>query len=61
MSNLDNLNGRELLYRAYQEIHDKNRKAEQKGQPVIPLNDEKKVKKPLDYLREGYAEKETRD
>jgi hypothetical protein len=62
MSNLDNLSPRELLYRAYDEIHREELEAEkkrQKKQPVVPLKDgDTKEKTAMDYFREAYAEKE---
>jgi len=61
MANSENLSPRELLYRAYEEIHRRElekEKERRKGQPVVPLAEAKKEKLPLDYLREGYAEKE---
>jgi len=64
MSNNENLTARELLYRAYAEIHRKEQEKEkerQKVQPdVLPFK-EKKVKTPLDYLREGYRDKKDSD
>lgn len=62
MANYKNLNARELLYRAYDEIHRKELEAEKKRQeeqPIVPLAEEKKVKSPLDYLREGYEKKDS--
>lgn len=61
MSNLDNLNGRELLYRAYDEIYRRELEAEKKRkkeQPVQLKDGKTTDKTPLDFLREGYAEKE---
>jgi len=61
MANNENLSPRELLYRAYGEIHRRElekEKERRKGQSVVPLAEVRKEKTPLDYLREGYAEKE---
>jgi hypothetical protein len=64
MANYENLSPRELFYIAYEEIHRKEKekeKEQQKEQPAVPLVDEKKEKTPLDYFREGYAEKKGND
>lgn len=64
MANYEELSPRELLYRAYEEIHREEMEKEKKRQiepPAVPLVDEKKEKTPLDYFREAYAEKKGND